>query len=119
MAFTLTTTVSIDSKKLLSKVLQDKGFWTFAAMSWRQLYAPYVPMNTGELYDNVAFAPGEITHLAPYAAAVYSENKNYRRDKHPLAGAYWDKAAAPLLLPRLIDTLQQRIDSGALLLSSD
>lgn len=38
----------------------------------------------------------------------------YKRDQHPLASAFWDKAAQPTQLPKLIRTMQRYIDSGRL-----
>ena len=69
-----------------------------AAETWHKLYTPFVPMDTGNLYSNVAFSAegdsGVITHKAEYSPYVYQgDHMNFRRDKHPLASAHWNEAA--------------------------
>ena len=71
----------------------------FMAETWRRLYNPFVPMDTGFLAnDGVSvFARGNvgfIHHSAPYAVFVYyGTGKNFNTAKHGLASAQWDEAA--------------------------
>ncbi len=105
----------IDAGKLAAKVQNDKAFWTYAANEWHRLISPWTPMRTGNLYRNVTITPGEIKYNAPYAYAVYyATNRNFNPTLHPLATAKWDRAARPSQEDKLIDTLQDYIDSGRL-----
>lgn len=70
----------------------------FMAQDWHRLYAPFTPMRTGMLAFSVRYgASGNtatITHIAPYARRLYhGRGMKFSRDAHPLASAYWDKAA--------------------------
>lgn len=67
--------VNINVNALMAPVRSDK-FWKFAAMEWHRLYKDWVPMKEGDLYNQVRFAPKEITHTAPYAHYMY-EGKVY------------------------------------------
>ena len=64
---------------------------------------------------DVRFGPGTIEHRAPYARRVYhGEGLDFRRDRHPLAVAKWDRAAEKALKPELLRRLQSFIDEGGL-----
>jgi len=70
-----------------------------AAERWRALYAPFVPVDTGRLRDDVRYgvegSAGVVIHLAPYASAVYNGAAGrFARSGNPLASARWDQAAA-------------------------
>ena len=94
--------------------IRDPKFQTFAAMEWYKLYRDFCPRDTGVLYDNAIIGPFKITHYAPYAKTVYEHNRNYRKDKAGKASAHWDRAAAPSQKPKLIQSMQNYIDSGRL-----
>lgn len=114
MGIKVSVEVNIDARKHLSQVKGDK-LGKFTASTWHKLYAPFVPKDTGALMTTVAIMPWEIRHNAPYAASVYyNQDRQYSKDKNPLATAYWDKAAEPTQKPRLIDAMQAFIDSGKL-----
>ena len=104
----------IDFGRRVRSVRGD-GFRLAAARAWYRLYTPYVPMDTGRLATQVRIAPGEIEHLAPYAAHVYrGRGMRFRRDRHPLATRQWDKAARGAQLPKLISRMQEFVDKGGL-----
>lgn len=105
--------VNINIPAKLAKI-KDPVFQTFAAETWYKLYRDYVPHDTGTLYDSVRISPYQIEHFAPYARRVYMQNANYRKDKAPMASAYWDQAAAPAQKPKLVMSLQKYIDAGRL-----
>lgn len=107
------TGVHVDVQAHLDAVHSD-DFWRFAAQKWHELYAPYVPWDTGALYTQVAVEPGAIRHLVSYAEKVYEGDFNFRRDVHPFATGHWDQAAAPVQLPHLIDAMQAYVDEGRL-----
>lgn len=88
--------------KPLAQVVQDAGVnartMMFAAVTWHRLYNDFVPANTLNLANNVAYTStakkGTIRHVVSYASYPYNgKGMNFRRDRHPLASAQWDKAA--------------------------
>ena len=104
----------VDIKKH-RKALQNADFWTRAAREWYKLYTPYVPMDTGRLLRDVRFGPGTIEHRAPYARRVYhGAGLDFRRDRHPLAAANWDRAAEKARRDELLRRLQALVDAGHL-----
>lgn len=105
--------VHVDVQAHLDAVRSDE-FWQFAAQTWYELYAPYVPWNTGALYTKVIVEPGVIRHLVSYAQKVYEGDFNYRKDVHPFASRMWDQAAVPVQLPNLIAAMQAYVDEGRL-----
>lgn len=97
------------------KTLRNANFWTRAAREWHRLYTPYVPMDTGRLLRDVRITPGQVEHRAPYARRVYAGSGiGFRRDKHPLAAARWDKAAQGAQKAALVRRLQALVDGGML-----
>ena len=113
MKMTFEVTSNIDIPKHL-RAVEDGGFWTFAASTWYKLYFDFVPYRNGQLSEDIVIRPKEIEHKAPYAAAVYSANRNFRRDTHPLASTEWDNAAIPTQGDKLIEAMQKYVDSGRL-----
>ncbi len=113
MSFDIKITSSIDIPKHLAKI-DDPAFWKFAHNEWNKLIFPYVPFNTGTLAESVDISAEAITYKTPYASAVYTQNRNFRKDLHPLASSKWDKAAEPTEKPKLIAALQAYVDSGRL-----
>lgn len=105
--------VSVDVQAHLDAVRGDE-FWRFAAQRWHELYAPFVPWDTGALYENVAIEPGAVRHLVSYAEKVYEGDFNFRKDVHPFATGKWDQAAAGTMLPQLIADMQAYVDEGRL-----
>lgn len=97
---------------LVKRAVDNDAFWLYAAKTWYGLYYDWIPAQSGELADNVSFAPGVITHNAPYAAQVYYRGKAAapERGRHPLGSALWDEAAAPTQLPKLQAALQKYLD---------
>lgn len=113
MSFKIEVASSIDIPKNLEKI-NNSAFRKFAHTEWNRLIFPYVPFNTGTLAESVNISADCIEYRAPYALSVYKNNRNYRKDKHPLASAQWDKAAEPTEKPKLIAALQAYVDSGRL-----
>lgn len=113
----ITVESHINIPRNLAKV-EDKKYWTFAANEWHRFITPYVPMDTGTLAETVNINSsklyGEVEYLAPYAHRMYENNYNFRKDKHKLASAHWDKAAEPTQKPKLIAAMQDYADSGRL-----
>ena len=116
MRFSIKVENHIDAERLAYKLENDRNFNLYQAMTWHKLIQPWIPMRTGNLCENVAFSPkGEIKYNAPYARHVYyGDNKNFNKTYHPLASARWDEAARPSQESKLIDALQNYIDSGRL-----
>lgn len=114
MALKVDVIAEIDTAGALNKI-QSPQFWTFAASEWHRLYTPYVPFDSGELSRNVTIRPKEIEHNAPYAGVIYNGGgMNFKRDKHALATAGWDRAAAATQAGKLTAAMQGYIDSGRL-----
>ena len=105
--------VDIDVQAHIDAVRAD-AFWQFAAETWYELYAPFVPYDTGALCETVEISPGEIHHTMGYAQQVYEGDFQFRKDVHPLATGYWDAAAAQTRLPLLENALQAYVDAGRL-----
>lgn len=113
MAVNITVEANINIPKNLAKINNDT-FWRYAASEWHRLYSPFVPMQTGNLMEDVTIKPKEINHNAPYAKKLYNSNFNFRKDKHPMASGKWDKAAIPTQGEKLINSMQAYADSGKL-----
>ena len=135
--------VNINIQGHLSKVRGEK-FWTFAGSEWHRLYRPFCPFREGALYNQVNITGGGgnavIEHTVPYAhylyeGVVYGPNVPIMQGgemvgyfspeapKHPtgkmlhysgMGSRHWDEAARPTQLPRLIQSVQGFVDSGAL-----
>ena len=111
---------NINVQKHMDQV-RDPAFWKYGASEWHRLYFPYVPMNTGALAETVKHRGhkgyGETEHIVPYAHDAYESNRNFRKDKHKLASSHWNKAAEPTQKPKLIDAMQDYVNSGRLKLN--
>ncbi|MEG0986237.1 MAG: minor capsid protein [Clostridia bacterium] len=112
MRFTVSE-VKIDLPAHLAKI-NSPAFWTFAAVQWHRLYAPYVPFETGTLEDTVTITAKEIVHTAPYAAYQYGGRFSHNLALHPLASRAWDRAAAPTQKTKLVAAMQGYVDAGRL-----
>jgi len=106
--------VHIDAEGILKRTLTP-GFWGGVLGEWHRLYTPYVPMDTGLLASQVKIDAAErsIAHTVPYAnRQYYGGGLNFKRDRHPLASARWDQAAAPSALGSLSAFAQGLLDAG-------
>lgn len=106
----------INIPRALAKIDNDV-FWTYAAVEWWRLISPYTPMRTGALWESVDIEAQKIKYRQPYAARMYDNKFNFRKDKHPRATNKWDAAARPAQEPLLISALQRYIDSGRIRLN--
>lgn len=87
----------------IDRVIRDvgvnKNLMEFAAREWHRLYYPFVPYRAGQLARQVQYPPatdttGFIWHNVPYANKQYNGvGFNFNRAVHPLASAFWDRAA--------------------------
>ena len=107
----LTAELHIDAGRLAEELRSD-GLWLHAARQWHRLYEPYVPRDTGRLYQEVRISPGQIEHTAPYAAYVYSGS--FASGTGGAASRAWDRAAEPVEKPKLIAAMQEYVDMGGL-----
>lgn len=107
----LTAEVRIDEQGIAEKLRSD-GLWLHAAQTWHRLYEPYVPRDTGRLYGDVRISPGQIEHLAPYAAYVYGGS--FSAGSGGAASRAWDRAAEPTQKPKLVAAMQAYVDAGGL-----
>ena len=119
MKVSVTVTSDINIERMIAKIDNDK-FWTFAATQWWVLYQPWVPKDTGNLAETVDISPKTIEHNTKYAVRQYfGEKFKFSKEKHPLASAKWDKSAQPTQESKLIQSLQEYIDSGKMGLSNE
>ena len=115
MSMKLTFDININSKKIASKITDNKQLWLRANTEWWRLISPYTPFDTGNLMEDVEITPEHILYRSPYAHRQYDgDNFDFSKEKHPLASARWDKAAKPSQFPKLIETLQNIIDAGGI-----
>lgn len=76
----------------------------------------YVPMDIGNLRENVDIQPNSITYESPYAHAQYigivngSEVKNYTT---PGTGPYWDKQMVSAEMQDVVKEVQDYFNRGA------
>lgn len=100
--FKMTFINEIDTEKIVDAADNDM-FWMRMANEWYRLLQKYIPRDSGDLMENVAIAPKEIIHMAPYANLVYNwKEMNFSKKKNPYATAVWDVAARATELPKLI-----------------
>ena len=89
--------VKSDYKGVVKKIKQiatDDRVGTFAVSELIRLMSPYVPMDTGMLYQNYIQQPFRVTYTQRYAKRIfYGDSLNFNREKHPLASSHWHKPA--------------------------
>jgi hypothetical protein len=78
--------------KKIKQIATDDRVGKFVANEIDRLSAPYVPMDTGMLYQNTVIEPFRVTYTQPYAKRIYfGDSLNFNREKHPLATSHWDQ----------------------------
>lgn len=104
----------LNQSEILKKVdKSNESLGYFASSSWWKLYTPYVPMQTGALFQTVELKPWEVVHEMFYANKQYNGDFNFRTNKHPLATRKWDQAAISAgKSTTLANDIQGFIESG-------
>jgi len=107
--------VEIDIPKYMSKVQSDK-LGKYAALQFKKIMDPYVPMRTGMLANGTCMVkPWAVWYTTVYAHYQYAgEGFNFSHQYHPKACAKWDKAADAAHHDEFVQNVQAYIDSGAL-----
>ena len=78
----------------LKRLTKNEKLGIFVANTWSKSFSPYVPMQTGNLDQNVAIEPFKVVYLSVYAHNMYTwVDYNFSKEQHPLAQAYWDRAS--------------------------
>ena len=54
-----------------TRLIKDDKFWLFSAKEWQRVLYDYIPHDTNQLRQNVAYKPGEIEYKAPYSRYIY------------------------------------------------
>lgn len=77
----------------------------------------YLPFDTGTLATTVEEKSDEVIYEQPYAKTVYygvrnGKELNYQKDKHPLAGPYWDKRMVSAEIQDVVKEVQDYVDKG-------
>lgn len=86
-------TVHFNNPSATLRRIFDNQTMTYAHTRLHALCSPYVPMDTGNLDQDVKIDNTCVHYKAPYAHRVWDgEGMNFSRDKHPLATAHWDAA---------------------------
>lgn len=108
----------------------DDDFKQYMHEEFYKLMFPYIPYDTGTLASttedkilnlsdeqsmNIGLTSGNIdssgiTFNAPYAVRSYYENRNWHKEKHPLATEEWAEAAMNAHEQELINRLQEYAD---------
>lgn len=86
----------------------------------------YVPFDTGTLAETVwidnhpsfGVDTDSITYEQEYAETVYygirnGKELNYQKDKHKLAGPYWDKRMVSAEMDKVVQEVQDYVNRGA------
>lgn len=77
----------------IRKIATNNQVGLFLASEIERQMVPYVPMDTGMLYQTTQLEPFRVIYEQEYGKAMYyGEGLNFRREKHPLATAHWDRA---------------------------
>lgn len=88
------TTVKINSAEDIFNGIATKEKRIAINKMIEQQIAPYVPKRLGGLVDNTIVDETGILYTSPYAKRQYEgKDFNFSKEEHPLATAYWDKAA--------------------------
>ena len=73
----------------------DPDVLTFAASEAARGMSPYVPFKDGILDASATASVGKVTYQCHYAVYnFYGTDRRFRKDKHPNATAFWDRAYA-------------------------
>jgi hypothetical protein len=94
--------VKFKFNKPILNIMRDCGVnddaLRFAVGEARSLMNEFVPMDTGKLAGSVeeridGSGKGSVVYTVPYARfCYYGEGLNFKRDKNPRAGAFWDRS---------------------------
>ena len=91
----------------------------FAVSQSRELMHDFVPFDTGKLAQSaeeiIDDTKGRVTYTAFYARfCYYGEGKNFCHEKHPRAGAFWDKLMMQIYRGELHARVDKFIKSGVI-----
>lgn len=59
----------------------------------KNIMDPYVPFDEGILAGKAYAEPGAVVYPVSYATYPYHKDFNFKKDRHPKATNYWDKAS--------------------------
>ena len=80
--------------------------------SCRRHMDKWLPFDTGALATTAIEQTDAIIYQQPYAKVVYygvrnGKELNYSKDKHPLAGSYWDKRMVSAEIQDVVKEIQE------------
>ena len=108
----VTVKVNVDLKKAgISKITDDVKL--FAVNDMFRLMSPYVPMESGTLFETVDRSTKGVLYKSIYARYQYNGvnfHFNHDPNKHPLATAKWDKAMLAAHGDKLMRDIQNYIN---------
>lgn len=103
----------------VQEITHNTGVQIDIAQQFINIVNPYVPCDTGnlsrEVYITRSYSDGmSIVYEAPYASkCYYGDDINFRKDKHPLATAHWDKVAMQTERERFVREAEQIVKARA------
>ncbi len=93
MSISIRWAKKLNARKISDRYINNRTM-LFAHSELYRLCDKYVPMQTGMLAQNVEITPKYVRYVSPYASRMYyGVGFNFRKDKHPLATAMWNKVA--------------------------
>ena len=112
MGRTIITKINVNLKRAGESKLTDR-VRLFAANDAFRLMSPYVPMQTGTLFQTVDISPGKVHYNMPYANRMYNgDGFNFCTEHHTLATAHWDRAMLAAKGEVLAHDITRFIQSG-------
>ena len=111
------TKLSATPQAIASSLVRNRKILLFMASEAKRMFNDYVPYRDGALSDTARVGVegdrGYVEYIQLYAAAnYYGTAKKFGRDVHPLATAFWDKAAMQTRGGDYRDSIQAYIDRG-------
>lgn len=79
--------------RIVQRLVHNDKIGLFMAETCARYMDKFIPMDSGNLAQDYTTNPFKVTYEVPYAHRIYEgQGFNFRKDKHPLATARWDKA---------------------------
>lgn len=97
----------------IKRIAANRKVGLFLATTCERYMNPYVPMDTGMLAQNTVVEPFRVYYNQDYAKKVYNgTNRNFSKEKHPLATAKWDEAMISAKRNQIAKEVTEYINRG-------
>jgi len=102
---------------IAKRITGNRQTLLFMANEAKRVFNDYVPYRDGALSDTARVGAedgkGYVEYVQPYAADnYYGAHKRFGRDVHPLATAFWDRAAMQARGDAYKEAIQAYMDRG-------